>query len=83
MEEDGRGAGARPGGLSAAGIGVAAFAVVCCAAGPLLLAVAGGLAVAAWLGIGTGLLVVAAAVVAILTRRRRRACPPGPAVRRR
>jgi len=62
-----------------AAVGVVAFAVICCAGGPLLAAVAGGLAFGAVLGIGAGViaLVVLVALVVIMARRRRACDVPG------
>jgi len=58
-----------------AAFGVVAFAVLCCAGGPLLAAVAGGLAFGAVLGIGAGAIaLVVLATIAELQVRRRRAC---------
>jgi hypothetical protein len=69
-----RGAGATSkSGLAA--VGVVAFAVLCCAGGPLLAAVAGGLAFGAVLGIGAGVAALIGLVaVVVLRARRRRAC---------
>ncbi|MBW8060720.1 MAG: hypothetical protein FVQ78_10485 [Solirubrobacterales bacterium] len=61
--------------LGLAGVGVAAAVVVCCATLPLLVGVAGGIALAALLGVGAGILALAALVVfVVVTVRRRRAC---------
>jgi biotin transporter BioY len=57
-----------------AAVGVAAFAVVCCAGLPLLAALAGGVALGTLLGVGAGVLaplVIAAALTAQARRRRR------------
>jgi hypothetical protein len=61
------------GGLAAVGIG--ALVVACCAGGPLLAGVAGGLALSTVLGVGAGVLVVVVVTALIVVRaRRRRAC---------
>jgi uncharacterized protein (DUF58 family) len=55
-------------------VGIAALAVICCGAAPLLLALFGGLAVGAVLGLGAGLIaLVTLAALALAARRRRRA----------
>lgn len=59
------------GGLAA--VGVAAFAVACCASLPLLVAVAGSVAIGTVLGVGAGVvagLLLVALVVARVRRRR-------------
>jgi hypothetical protein len=59
---------------------VSIIAVACCAALPLLAALAGGIGLAALLGIGSGAVLLLAAVVAavvVARARRRRACRPG------
>lgn len=48
--------------LGLAGVAAAALAVVCCAAGPLLLAWVGSVAVGALVGIGAGVAVLVSAV---------------------
>lgn len=60
-------------------VGVAAFAVLCCAGLPLVLSFVGGLTLAAVLGVGAGLLVAAAAAAAVVVavRARRRQPPAG------
>jgi uncharacterized membrane protein YhaH (DUF805 family) len=65
--------------LGLAGVGVAAVVVVCCAGLPLIAGVVGGIALAAVLGVGAGILALAAliAVVAITVRRRRACEQPG------
>lgn len=77
-EENGAGAKAG-GGLFA--VGLAALAVVCCAALPLIVWVVGGLSLAALLGVGggaaLGVLLVGLGVLALRARRRR--CAPRPA----
>lgn len=57
----------------AVGAGVAAVAIVCCAAWPVLLTLLGGISVAAALGVGAGVLALigGAAGVVVLVRRRR------------
>lgn len=60
------------GGLAA--LGIAAFAVVCCAALPLLAAIAGGAALGAVLGIGAGVVAAGLLVGLVVVRIRRRAC---------
>ena len=56
-----------------AGIGVAAFAVVCCAALPLLAALIGGLTAGAVAGIGAGAVAGIGLFVLARSARRRRA----------
>jgi len=64
---------AAQGGVAALGFGV--FAVVCCAAFPLLVALAGGLAIGTVLGVGAGVLAAIVLVGALAMRwHRRRAC---------
>lgn len=53
-----------------AAVGVALLAVVCCAGGPLLLAVAGSLAVGALAGIAAAACLLIAACVAVYLRHR-------------
>jgi hypothetical protein len=64
-----------------AALGIAAFAVVCCTALPLLAALAGSVAIGTVLGVGAGLVAAVVLVGLALARvRRRRACePPRPA----
>ena len=60
-----------------AALGIAAFAIVCCAALPLLAALAGSVAIGTVLGVGAGLVaavLLVGLVVALV--RRRRACEP-------
>jgi hypothetical protein len=58
-----------------AAIGVAAFAIACCAGGPLVLGAVSGLAVGAVLGLGAGAAVLVVVVAMTVVRvRRRRAC---------
>ena len=58
-----------------AAFAIAALAVLCCAGGPLLAAVAGGLALGALLGISAGVVaVVVLGGLIVLRARRRRAC---------
>jgi hypothetical protein len=72
----------RPGGeasgeekLGLAGVGIAVLAIACCAGVPLIAGVAGGIAVAAVLGVGAGVLALAALVaLGVAAGRRRRAC---------
>ena len=60
-------------GWAAAGIGV--LAVACCAGLPLLVGLAGGLALGTVLGVGAGVLAVGVLMALALVRlRRRRAC---------
>lgn len=59
-----------PGGLAA--LGIAAFAVICCAALPLLVALAGGVAIGTVLGIGAGLVAAALLGSVVVARARRR-----------
>jgi len=56
--------------LGLAGIAAAALAVVCCAAGPLLLAWVGSVAVGALVGIGAGVAVLVSSVTVLYLRRR-------------
>ncbi len=56
--------------LGLAGIAAAALAVVCCAAGPLLVAWVGSVAVGALVGIGGGLAVLVCALTVLYLRRR-------------
>ncbi|PZS34314.1 MAG: hypothetical protein DLM61_03800 [Pseudonocardiales bacterium] len=65
MSQPGRGE--KPG---LAGIAAAGLAVVCCAAGPLLFAWVGSVAVGALVGLGAGLAVLAVAVALLYMRRR-------------
>lgn len=58
------------GGLAA--LGIAAFAVVCCAALPLLVALAGSVAIGTVLGVGAGLAAAVLLVGVVLARIRRR-----------
>ncbi len=63
----------KPGGggrLGLAGIAAAAVAIVCCAAGPLLVAWVGSVAVGALLGVGAGVAVVVVALTLLFLRRR-------------
>jgi hypothetical protein len=60
-------------------VAVAAVAVVCCAALPVLAGAFAGLALVTALGVGGGLLAliaVLATTVIVLRTRRRRSCPP-------
>lgn len=68
------------GGIAA--LEIAAFAIVCCAALPLLIAFAGSLAIGSALGIGMGLVVLIALASAIILcyRRRVRCDAPGSTV---
>jgi hypothetical protein len=70
------------GGLAA--LGIAAFAVVCCAALPLLVALAGSVAIGTVLGIGAGLAaaVLLVGVISAGVRRRRRGRRPLPFIDR-
>jgi len=56
--------------LGLAGIAAAALAVICCAAGPLLVAWVGSVAVGALVGIGGGLAVLVWALTVLYLRRR-------------
>ena len=56
--------------LGLAGVAAAALAVVCCAAGPLLLAWVGSVAVGALVGIGAGVAVLVSALTVLYLRRR-------------
>jgi Flp pilus assembly protein TadB len=60
-----------------ASLGIAALAVLCCAAVPLLAAVAGGLALGALVGVAAGVVAVLVLVALIVawTRRRRTSAP--------
>lgn len=53
------------------GIGIAALAIVCCAAFPLLAALAGSVAVGTILGAGAGILAGVALVAVVASRARR------------
>jgi Flp pilus assembly protein TadB len=65
-------------GLAAVGIGI--FAVACCAGGPLIVAVAGGIALGSVLGVAAGVvaLVGLSALVVARARRRRACAAPSP-----
>lgn len=56
--------------LGLAGIAAAALAVICCAAGPLLVAWVGSVAVGALVSIGGGLAVLVSALTVLYLRRR-------------
>ncbi|MCA1699057.1 MAG: hypothetical protein LC790_09220 [Actinobacteria bacterium] len=65
-----------------AGLGIAAFAVVCCAGLPLLAGLLGGIALGSVLGVGVGALAVVIVSVIVARGRRQRACaPPDVAMR--
>jgi len=69
-------------GLAALGIG--AFAVVCCAALPLVAGGLGGVALGSVLGVGAGALAVVVVIVLVAARvRRQRACATAPVTTRR
>jgi len=55
--------------LGLAGVAAAVLAVVCCAAGPLLVAFVGSLALGALVGVGVGACLLVAALAAIYARR--------------
>jgi membrane protein implicated in regulation of membrane protease activity len=60
-----------------AAVGIAAFAVACCAGAPLLVGLVGGIAVASLLGVGAaivGAAALAGVVLLVVRRRRRPAC---------
>lgn len=59
-----------------AGLGVAAFAIACCAGPAAILGVVGGITLGAAIGGVAGLLVIAAGIVAFLLIRRRHSCEP-------
>jgi len=62
-----------------AAFGVAAFAVGCCAGGPLLMAVTGGIALGTVLGLGVRVVALVGLIGLVVVRtRRRRACAPRP-----
>ncbi len=61
-----------------AAIGVAAFAVVCCAAVPLLVVIASGLALGTLLGAGAGAGILLTVTTLLIVRNRRRGCTPVP-----
>ena len=64
-------------GTGFAAVGVAAFAIACCAGGPLVVGALSGVAVGAVLGIGAGIVALAAVGgLAVVRARRRRACDP-------
>ena len=77
MDEDGsRGSAARHG---LAAVGLAVFAVTCCAALPLLAVLAGSVAIGAVLGIGAGAVALGGLVALIVVRvRARRRCRTSP-----
>jgi len=56
--------------LGLAGVAAAALAVICCAAGPLLVAFVASLAAGALVGFGVGLGLLVLAVTALCLRRR-------------
>ena len=64
--------------LGLAGVGIALFAIVCCAGLPLIAGgVASSIAIGAVLGVGAGILALAALVALVVIwaqRRRKRAC---------
>ena len=64
------------GGIAAAGL--AAFAIVCCAGFPLLVALAGSVAIGTTLGIGAGIVAAALLSGAVILRSRRRKASPSP-----
>jgi hypothetical protein len=69
----------RPGTTGVLAVGVAAFAIFCCAGLPLVVSLIGGLTLAGVLGVSAGVLIAAGAVVAaviVVRSRRRRAEPP-------
>jgi len=70
------------GGLAAVGFG--ALAVVCCAGGPLIVGVLGGVALGSVLGVGVGVLAVILVTVLIVARvgRQRATLAPGVETRR-
>lgn len=60
-------------------IGVAALAVACCGAGPLLVAAASSLALATVVGAGACVMALSAlTALAVVRTRRRRGCAPTP-----
>jgi len=59
------------GGLAA--VGMAALAVVCCAGGPLLAGVLGGIALGTVLAVGAGVVAILVLVTGVVVMRRRRA----------
>lgn len=67
-----------------AALGIAAFAVLCCAGLPLVAGVLGGVALGSVLGVGAGVLVVIVVIVLVVVRaRRQRACAVDVRTRRR
>jgi hypothetical protein len=75
-EDSSRPRGSGSGGLAA--LGAAALAIGCCVGLPLIVALAGGVAVGALLGVAAGILgaVALGALIALRIRSRRRACEP-------
>ena len=72
MAERGDG-GASPSQSGLAALGIAAVAIVCCAALPLLAALAGGVALGALLGVGAGVVAAVLLVGTVVARSRKRA----------
>ena len=64
------------GGLAAVGLG--ALAVVCCAGGPLIVALIGGIALGTVLGVGAGVLAVSLVAALVIVRVRGRGAPDAP-----
>ena len=66
------------GGLAAVGLG--ALAVVCCAGGPLIVALIGGIALGTVFGVGAGVLAVSLLAALVIGRVRGRRAPGAPSV---
>ncbi len=66
------------GGLAAVGFG--ALAVVCCAGGPLIVGVIGGIALGTVFGVGAGVLALSLVAAVVIVRVRGRRAPGAPRV---
>ncbi len=66
------------GGFAAVGLG--ALAVVCCAGGPLIVALIGGIALGTVLGVGAGVLAVSLVAALVIVRVRGRRASGAPSV---
>ena len=66
------------GGLAAVGLG--ALAVVCCAGGPLIVALIGGIALGTVFGVGAGVLALSLVAAVVIVRVRGRRAPGAPRV---
>lgn len=77
MSEPDSPSGASGAAVGFAGLGIAAFAVACCAGPAVIVGAVGGITLGAVIGGLAGLAVIAASVLAfVLLRRRRRSCEP-------